>query len=97
MSPTTACLEVAYAAIPASDVRHNARVEDEASAVAHGGERVLGDEEGAADVHGKHAIEDVLRVLGDRRGDPEDAGVGEGDVEAAEALDGKRDGGLDLS
>ena len=66
---------------------HDARVDDDrAGPVAHGRHRVLADEEGALDVDGHHLVEDVLRVLRDRRVAAEDAGVREGDVQPAEAL-----------
>src|SRR6185312_9096537 len=64
----------------------DARVEDQAAAVAHDRERVLVHEERALDVDRDHVVEDVLGVVDDRRRVAEDAGVGEGDVEAAEAL-----------
>jgi hypothetical protein len=57
---------------------------------------VTGEQERAADVHRHHLVEHVLRVLGDRRGRAEDAGVGERDVETAEPLDRERDRGADL-
>jgi hypothetical protein len=58
---------------------------------AHDGKGVLGHVERAAHVDRQHALEDVVGVVDDPRDVAEDAGVGERDVEAAEALDRGRD------
>ena len=58
--------------------------------------RVLGEQEGAPDVHRERLVEGVLRVVGDRAGRPRDPGVGDHHVEPAELPDRGRHGRLDL-
>jgi hypothetical protein len=74
----------------------DARVEDQAAAVAHGRQRVLCDQERSAHVDRHHAIEDLLGVVDDRRVDAEHPRVGERDVEPAEALQRERHRGPHL-
>ena len=59
-------------------------------------QRVLDDVEDAEHVHREDRREDVRGVVGEHRDLAEDAGVGEGDLERAEALERRVDGRGDL-
>jgi hypothetical protein len=85
----------------AGDVRgrgeaDHARGEDDRRAVRQVGHGVLGEQEGAADVHRERLVEGILRIVGDRPGRTLDPRVGHHDIESAEPLDRRLDRRLDL-
>src|ERR1700722_3283961 len=76
----------------AGDARRN----DDRAAVIHLRHCVFGAEKSASDMHGKHRIEYVLWIFGNRRDGAKIAGVAEQYVDLAEALDGRGDRLADL-